>query len=77
MLGDVLSLPEKCGMLADSFDDFRLFGEQKLWLIFAGGHRAPFRGAEKQPIASSQQLADRRLEVTDREAVRVLSDSEP
>jgi hypothetical protein len=36
MLGDVLGLPEKGGMLADAFDDFRLFGEQELRLILAG-----------------------------------------
>ena len=39
MLSDVGSLPEKSGMLADPFDDFRLFGEQEFRLIFAGGHR--------------------------------------
>ena len=39
MLGDITSLPEKCGMLADAFDDLRLFGKQKLWLVLAGSYR--------------------------------------
>ena len=39
MLGDVSSLPEKCGMLADAFDNLRLFGKQKFWLVLAGSYR--------------------------------------
>jgi hypothetical protein len=39
MLGDVAGLPEKCWMLADAFDNLRLFGKQEFWPVLAGSHR--------------------------------------
>jgi hypothetical protein len=39
MLGDVTSLPEKCGMLTNAFDNLGLFGKQQFWLVSAGSYR--------------------------------------
>jgi hypothetical protein len=39
MLGDVTNLPEKCGMLADAFDNLPLFRKQEFWPVLAGSYR--------------------------------------
>ena len=39
MPGDIVSFPEKGGMLLDTFGDFGLFREQQLGQVLSGRHR--------------------------------------